>query len=234
MKKKIINTIWVMGVLALAGFCLSACNHELDIQQAYPFTVETMPVQKHIVKGQTAEIRCTLKRQGWFEDARYTIRYFQPDGKGRLKMDDGTVFKPNDRYPLTKEVFRLYYTSASSDQQTIDVYVEDNFGQMVKLSFEFNSQKDEEKEKTNGDKKYTSRFIVLPCLPILLPPFRSGGWKGSLFTTAVRACRCLHQVLRGLTFLEGLSLCRLRTSASARRAVHGSDDGTAGGLSASG
>ena len=63
MKKKIINTIWVMGVLALAGFCLSACNHELDIQQAYPFTVETMPVQKHIVKGQTAEIRCTLKRQ---------------------------------------------------------------------------------------------------------------------------------------------------------------------------
>ena len=36
MKKKIINTIWVMGVFALAGFCLSACNHELDIQQAYP------------------------------------------------------------------------------------------------------------------------------------------------------------------------------------------------------
>ena len=63
MKKKISNTIWVMGVLALAGFCLSACDHELDIQQAYSFTVETMPVQKHIVKGQTAEIRCTLKRQ---------------------------------------------------------------------------------------------------------------------------------------------------------------------------
>ena len=91
-----------MGVLALAGFCLSACNHELDIQQAYPFTIETMPVQKHIAKGQTAEIRCTLKREGNFADTRYTIRYFQPDGKGRLKMEDGTVFKPNDRYPLTK------------------------------------------------------------------------------------------------------------------------------------
>ena len=145
MKKKIINTIWVMGVLALAGFCLSACNHELDIQQAYPFTVETMPVQKHIVKGQTAEIRCTLKREGNFADTRYTIRYFQTDGKGRLKMDD--------RYTLTKEEFRLYYTSASSDQQTIDVYVEDNFGQTEKLSFEFNSQRDEEKEKPNEDKK---------------------------------------------------------------------------------
>ena len=153
MKNKILNMIWGIGVLTLAVFCLSACDHELDIQQAYPFTVETMPVQKHIAKGQMAEIRCTLKREGRFEDARYTIRYFQPDGRGRLKMDNGTVFKPNDRYPLTKEEFRLYYTSASTDQQTIDVYVEDNFGQTAKLSFEFNSQKDEEKEKKDEDKK---------------------------------------------------------------------------------
>lgn len=68
-------------------------------------------------------------------------------------MDDGTVFKPNDRYTLTKEEFKLYYTSASFDQQTIDVYVKDNFGQTEKLSFEFNSQRDEEKEKPNEDKK---------------------------------------------------------------------------------
>lgn len=153
MKKKILNTIWVMGVLSIAVFCLSACDRELDVEQSYPFTLEMMPVQKHIAKGQTAEIRCTLKRQGRFEDARYTIRYFQPDGKGRLRMDNGTVFKPNDRYPLTKEEFRLYYTSASTDQQMIDVYVEDNFGQTVKLSFEFNSQKDEEKEKKDEDRK---------------------------------------------------------------------------------
>lgn len=68
-------------------------------------------------------------------------------------MDNGTVFKPNDRYPLTKEEFRLYYTSASTDQQTIDVYVEDNFGQKAKLLVEFNSQKDEEKEKKDEVKK---------------------------------------------------------------------------------
>ena len=153
MKKKILNTIWVMGVLSIAVFCLSACDRELDVEQSYPFTLEMMPVQKHIAKGQTAEIRCTLKRQGRFEDARFTIRYFQPDGRGRLRMDNGTVFKPNDRYPLTKEEFRLYYTSASTDQQMIDVYVEDNFGQTVKLSFEFNSQKDEEKEKKDEDRK---------------------------------------------------------------------------------
>ena len=97
--------------------------------------------------------RCTLKRQGRFEDACYTIRYFQPAGKGILKMDNGTVFKPNDRYPLNKEEFRLYYTSASTDRQTIDVYVEDNFGQTAKLSFEFNSQRDEEKGKKDEVKK---------------------------------------------------------------------------------
>ena len=148
--KKILNTIWVMGVLTLAVFCLSACDRDLDVQQSYPFTVETMPVQKDIIRGQTAEIRCTLKRGGEFADTRYTIRYFQPDGKGTLRMDDGTVFKPNDCYPLTKDVFRLYYTSLSSDRQTIDVYVEDNMGGMQRLTFSFNNEKEEEKGKTTA------------------------------------------------------------------------------------
>ena len=56
--KKILNTIWVMGVLTLAVFCLSACDRDLDVQQSYPFTVETMPVQKDIIKG--ADGRDTL------------------------------------------------------------------------------------------------------------------------------------------------------------------------------
>ena len=51
-------------------------------------------------------------------------------------MDDGTVFLPNDLYPLEKETFRLYYTSASTDQQTIDIYIIDSFGQMQQSSEE--------------------------------------------------------------------------------------------------
>ena len=74
----------------------------------------------------------------------YKIRYFQPDGKGALKMDNGTVFLPNDFYLLEKETFRLYYTSASTDQQTIDVYVQDSFGQLVQLTFSFNNDNDKE------------------------------------------------------------------------------------------
>ena len=41
-------------------------------------------------------------------------------------MDDGMVLLPNDRYPLDREVFRLYYTSECEDQQSIDIYFEDN------------------------------------------------------------------------------------------------------------
>ena len=140
MKKFLVNTIWAVGGIALALFCLSACTRELDVQQAYDFSLEVMPVQNSIAKGETAEIRCSLKRAGRFADTRYTIRYFQPDGKGRLRMDDGTLFLPNDRYPLTKQEFRLYYTSLSTDRQTIDIYVEDNFGQLQQRIFNVNNE----------------------------------------------------------------------------------------------
>lgn len=128
-----------IGIIACL---LSSCDNEVDIQQAYPFTLETMPVQTKIVRGETAEIRCTLRREGRYDEARYTIRYFQPDGKGTLRMDDGTVFLPNDRYPLERFSFRLYYTSRSDDQQTIDVYIEDNMGQVVQKSFTFQNDSD--------------------------------------------------------------------------------------------
>ncbi len=119
-----------------------ACDENLDIQQRYGFTLETMPVQKRLAVGETAEIRCTLVREGTYDEARYTIRYFQPDGNGELRMDDGTVFLPNDRYPLERTAFRLYYTSLSEAQQVIDVYVEDNMGQVVQKSFTFQNDTD--------------------------------------------------------------------------------------------
>ena len=134
-----------MEVLALAVFCLSACNHELDIQTAYPFKLETMHIPGRVAKGQTVEIRCTLVRQGRFADTRYTIRYFQYDGAGVLRMDDGTVLKTNDRYPLTREIFRLYYTSATTDVQKLTITVESSDGQAQELELSFNNdtKKDE-------------------------------------------------------------------------------------------
>lgn len=61
-------------------------------------------------------------------------------------MDDGTILKPNDRYPLVKEVFRLYYTSQSIDQQTIDIVVESKTRKKHEMSFSFNNESEEKKE----------------------------------------------------------------------------------------
>ena len=62
------------------------------------------------------------------------------------------VFLPNDLYPLEKEIFRLYYTSASTDQQTINIYIIDSFRQMQQLSFSFNSNNNERDFYEIGDK----------------------------------------------------------------------------------
>ena len=138
--KKLFFYMVVCGAMMTAVFGFTSCEDELDVQQAYPFTVETMPVPKRIVKGETAEIRCEIVREGYFSDTRYTIRYFQPDGEGTLRMDNGMVLLPNDRYPLDRDVFRLYYTSECEDQQTIDVYFEDNHDQLYQLTFTFDNE----------------------------------------------------------------------------------------------
>ena len=101
-------------VCALTGMTfsmLTSCSDDLDVQQSYPFTVETM------------------------------------DGEGTLRMDDGMVLLPNDRYPLDREVFRLYYTSKCEDQQkSIDIYFEDNSepAQLCLLTFDFNNETEDE------------------------------------------------------------------------------------------
>ena len=141
------NTLWAVGLLAVVSLCLPACDRELEVQQAYDFTLETMPVQKDLRRGETVEIRCSLKRAGRFVGARYTLRYFQSEGRGMLRLDRGAVLKPNDRYPLVREEFRLYYTSQSADRQTIDLYIEDNFGKVRQLTFSFNHKKVQDKKE---------------------------------------------------------------------------------------
>lgn len=91
-----------------------------------------------------------LKGVDNFSDIQYTFRDFQPEGKGILRMDDGLVFNPNDRYPLTREEFRLYYTSQSADRQMIDVYIKDNFDKVQQLTLAFKNKKAEEDKKKDS------------------------------------------------------------------------------------
>lgn len=63
------------------------------------------------------------------------------------------MLKPNDRYLLNELRFRLYYTSQSADaSQTIDLYFEDNWGNLQRLSYDFNADDTppDEKDDTHG------------------------------------------------------------------------------------
>ena len=136
--------------MVFSFLALVACDNELDIRQEYPFTVESMPVADEIVNGETVEIRLEITEEGNFSGTLYTLRYFQPDGNGLLKLEDGTVLKPNDRYLLSEKKFRLYYTSRSTNEtQTIDLYFENNWQDVRQLSFGFNNRNDGA-EKTEG------------------------------------------------------------------------------------
>lgn len=135
-----------MGGLAVIMLLVCACSNDMDIHKVYSFDLVTMPVQKKIVQGEVAEIRAQIVKGGSYEDTRFFIRYFQVDGKGELRLDNGTVLLPNDLYPLEKETFRMYYTSHCSDQQVIDVYVEDSFGQVVQKTFSFQNDRGDEEE----------------------------------------------------------------------------------------
>lgn len=152
--RKILYFMMITCCMATAFFCLGSCDSNLDIQQEYPFTVEAMPVADKIKNGETLEIRLEILSDGDFNGTVYTLRYFQPDGDGLLKMEDGTVLKPNDRYLLNEKKFRLYYTSKSADEaQTIDLYFENNWKDIRQLSFDFNNKdtgdEDEVKESAN-------------------------------------------------------------------------------------
>ena len=104
---------------------------------------------KDLVEAVREEIIKPVLPAEWVnKDTKYFIRYFQPTGKGELRMENGTVLLPNDLYLLPEETFRLYYRSFGTDQQKIDIYILDSFGQVVQKSFAFNNEAEDEKEDT--------------------------------------------------------------------------------------
>ena len=142
-------TAWLVAMMLLA----LACNDDMDINKVYAFDLVCMPVQKKIVQGEVAEIRCRIVKEGDYQDTKFFIRYFQPDGIGELRLDDGRVLLPNDLYPLKKETFRIYYTSHCTDQQVIDVYIEDNHRQVVQKTFSFQNDKGEDETEDGDDNR---------------------------------------------------------------------------------
>lgn len=147
--RNMLRGVMAVGCMAVAMAGLTACDDELEVQQAFPFTVELMPIPNKVTKGETVEIRCELVAEGKTDNTIYTIRYFQFEGEGTLKMDNGIVLQPNDRYLLEKEIFKMYYTSECDESQNFIVVVEDNYGQSYEFEIDLNNEKaDEEPANT--------------------------------------------------------------------------------------
>jgi hypothetical protein len=144
MKRDIL--FYITFIVYVSGlFITSSCTDSLEIRSDYGFTVTHLPVPKRLKKGETAEIRLELVRSGKYADAKYYVRYFQPDGRGFLMLDSRWL-TPNDGYELKRETFRMYYTSDCEEQQVIDLTFYDNFGKRVDLTFRFSHVREEEKE----------------------------------------------------------------------------------------
>ena len=152
MKKTNKNSFGVIAILSLviSAVCsLTSCSDDLDVQQSYPFTVEVMPYADKIAKGQTIELRFEIKPEGNYANTLYTIRYFQYDGEGSLKLVDGPVLVNNDRVLLESKTFRLNYTAKSDEAHKFLVVVEDlcngqHTSSNVAMTFMFNSASNDE------------------------------------------------------------------------------------------
>ena len=84
----------------VVAIALVSCDNDWMCSRI-SLTVETMPVPKRIVKGETVEIRCELKREGRFSDARYTVRYFHLTAKARSAWTTGWCCCPTTVIRLT-------------------------------------------------------------------------------------------------------------------------------------
>ncbi len=142
---------------------LTSCSDDLDVQQSYPFTVEVMPYGDKIKQGETVELRFEIKPEGNYSNTLYTIRYFQYDGEGTLKLVDGPVLVNNDRVLLESKTFRLTYTAKSSQTHKLLIVIEDNFGSTPwEQTFEFNG-----KDSGDDDGGKIIGPIVGPVTPVI-------------------------------------------------------------------
>lgn len=149
------------AILFALVFSLCSCSDDLDVQQSYPFTVDVMPYPDKISNGETVELRMTILPEGNYANTLYTIRYFQYEGKGTLKLVDGPTLVNNDRVLLESKEFRLNYTAKSADIQEIYICIEDNYGTRWEQTFEFNN--------SDGDGGSGS-LVVTPINPGTITP----------------------------------------------------------------
>lgn len=137
---KILNLLKYSYILVLLGIIFNSCqDNDLEMKQNFPFEVRVMPVPTKIKEGETVEIRVSIETESNFSDTKYSIRYFQFEGNGKLQRYSDEPYLPNDEYILPEKQFRLYYTSQSSESHQFSIWIKDSFSNEKRIDFEFDN-----------------------------------------------------------------------------------------------
>ncbi|MDF2931054.1 MAG: hypothetical protein K0R36_385 [Chryseobacterium sp.] len=137
---KILNLLKYSFIMVLMGIVFNSCqDNDLEMKQNFPFDVNVMPIPSKIKEGEIVEIRIILETAGNFSETKYSIRYFQFEGNGKLQRYSDEPYLPNDEYILPEKQFRLYYTSQSSESHQFSIWIKDSFGNEKRIDFEFDS-----------------------------------------------------------------------------------------------
>lgn len=131
----------------LLSAIVCACNNDLDIRQAYGYSVETLPLPKSLKKGQSVDLEFSIVREGYYDGTSYKFRYFQSEGEGLLSDEKGSIIPMNRFQPIVSDDFVLKYVCLSEEQQQLDFVFEDNFGQRVDYTITFGSDRTEEEQE---------------------------------------------------------------------------------------
>lgn len=139
-KYKFSNLFKCLLVIFFIGTILNSCqDNDLEIEQNFPFEVQVMPVPSKIKENETVEIRISLETVSNFSETKYSIRYFQYEGNGKLQHYSDLPYLPNDEHPLPQKQFRLYYTAESVESHKFSIWIKDSFGNEKKIDFEFDN-----------------------------------------------------------------------------------------------
>ena len=145
------NVLYICIGALFTVLVFSSCNDEIDIRQDYDFKLSSWYLQKQIATGETVEIRFYLDREGDYEKAEYEIGYIQMEGKGEVSDSEGMKLVNWEVRPLAevpgldtenpvKQVFTLFYRSASAKRSELKFFVRDNFGQERELMVTFDTE----------------------------------------------------------------------------------------------
>ena len=74
-RRKSIFKALALCLFAAVSLTLVSCDDDMDIQQSYPFTVETMPVPNKVTKGQTVEPAGDKGRNRTGRSVRWALGY---------------------------------------------------------------------------------------------------------------------------------------------------------------